>query len=150
MKKRLYHSLFRVFSYLSDKTNGAPFVVKYKLIFGTLLIGLIGTSVSCVKKNQPNCYEALPVDTTQIIYKETVAPDNTTDNQVGQIKKFNPPTITCYDTVIVNMEEKVQIKKFEPQDMSDSIVTVVTCYMPSVDALKRVDENIEKIKDSIH
>lgn len=40
MKHKSYNILFEIFSYLSDLTNGAPFIVKYKLLFGTLIIGL--------------------------------------------------------------------------------------------------------------
>ncbi|MBK5721434.1 energy transducer TonB [Dysgonomonas sp. Marseille-P4677] len=50
MKLTLYKSLFHVFSFLSDKTNGVSFFVKYKLLLGTLIIGLSGTSAKAQKK----------------------------------------------------------------------------------------------------
>jgi hypothetical protein len=40
MKLKSYNILFRIFSFLSDRTNGAPFFVKYKLLLGTLIIGM--------------------------------------------------------------------------------------------------------------
>lgn len=45
MKIKSYRFLFRIFSFLSDKTNGASLFVKYKLVLGALLVGL--TTVSC-------------------------------------------------------------------------------------------------------
>ncbi|MFV0419137.1 MAG: energy transducer TonB [Dysgonomonas sp.] len=42
MRIKSYNILFQIFSYLSDRTNGAPFFVKYKLLLGTLIIGLTG------------------------------------------------------------------------------------------------------------
>ncbi|MDU1889500.1 MAG: TonB family protein [Dysgonomonas sp.] len=44
MKIRSYNILFRFFSYLSDKTDGAPFFVKYKLLLGTLILGVASVS----------------------------------------------------------------------------------------------------------
>lgn len=138
MKKRLYHSLFRVFSYLSDKTNGAPFVVKYKLIIGTLIIGLAsscnGGKEKTIEKKE---IDRKPIDTMLVTCYDAVISDDSIS-----FSERVPPAEPV-------KKKRVQIKKFEPQDMSDSIITVVTCYMPSMDALKRVDENIEKIKDSM-
>ncbi|MFV0467520.1 MAG: carboxypeptidase-like regulatory domain-containing protein [Dysgonomonas sp.] len=49
MRLKSYNILFQIFSFLSDKTNGAPFFVKRKLSLGTLIIGLTGTSVYAQK-----------------------------------------------------------------------------------------------------
>ena len=38
MKIQLYKSLFRFVSFLTDKTNGMPLLVKYKLLIGTFLL----------------------------------------------------------------------------------------------------------------
>lgn len=46
MKLKSYHILFRFFSFLSDKTNGAHFFVKYKLLLGTLILGITSTANS--------------------------------------------------------------------------------------------------------
>jgi hypothetical protein len=40
MKLKSYKFLFGIFSFLSDKTNGAPLFVKYKLLLGTLILGI--------------------------------------------------------------------------------------------------------------
>lgn len=50
MKIKLYRILFRLFSYLSDKTNGTSLFVKYKLLMGTLIIGLVSTSAKAERK----------------------------------------------------------------------------------------------------
>jgi hypothetical protein len=50
MKLRSYTLLFRLFSFLSDKTNGASFFVKYKILLGTLIMGLVSTSANGSKK----------------------------------------------------------------------------------------------------
>ena len=78
MRKKFYHSLFRIFSYLSDKTNGTPFIVKYKLIIGSLIIGLAsscnGDKERLVEKK---AIDRQSVDSMQIICYEPVAPDDT-------------------------------------------------------------------------
>ncbi|MDU1889499.1 MAG: TonB family protein [Dysgonomonas sp.] len=58
MKIRSYKLLFRIFSYLSDKTNGAPLFVKYKLLLGTIIIGLTSmTSMTgCKSRWVVMCY----------------------------------------------------------------------------------------------
>lgn len=120
MKKRLYRRLFRIFSYLSDKTNGAPFIVKYKLIIGTLIIGLASSCNGDKERTvSKKVIDRKPVNTTQITCYEAVAPDDTIDNQVNQTPKFDPPTITCYDTVVVDAEETIirdkEIKETVPK-----------------------------------
>lgn len=60
MKLKSYNILFSIFSFLSDKTNGAPFFVKYKLLLGTLLITLAGTTVQAQKKTVITCYDTIP------------------------------------------------------------------------------------------
>lgn len=62
MKTKLYQTFYYLFSYLSDKTNGASIVVKYKLILGSLLIGLTVTSCDKDKEDEPevSCYLTTP------------------------------------------------------------------------------------------
>lgn len=48
MKVKSYHILYRLFAFLADKTNGFSFFVKYKLVLGTLILGVSATS--CAKK----------------------------------------------------------------------------------------------------
>ncbi|MDR2954346.1 MAG: TonB family protein [Prevotella sp.] len=74
MKLRSYKLLFRLFSFLSDKTNGASFFVKYKLLLGTVIISLVSSS-ACKSKKEIVCYDV------------TIEPDVT--------------QMTCYDTITI-------------------------------------------------
>ncbi|MDU1889495.1 MAG: energy transducer TonB [Dysgonomonas sp.] len=119
MKKRSYHILFRIFSYLSDKTNGAPFFVKYKLIIGTLIIGL--TATSCFKKKpEPTCYVPLPIEPEEVKGQDSVIPGkkDTIGITPPRIVKTDipiepEPLVTCYDVALVE----------------DTIVEITTCYI---------------------
>lgn len=76
MKLRSYNILFCIFSFLSDKTNGAPLFVKYKLLLGTLIIGLSGTAAQ--SQNKEITKDTIPShipDKTQITcYKPAMPP----------------------------------------------------------------------------
>jgi len=71
-----------MFSFLSDKTNGASLFVKYKLLLGTLIIGLASTPGCKSKKQIVVCYDI----------SEPVSAE-----------------IVCYDTTAVSVEE-IEIK----------------------------------------
>lgn len=75
MKLRSYTLLFKLFSFLSDKTNGASFFVKYKLLLGTLIMGLVSTS-ACKSKKEAMCYVQIE-------------------------EKPLREVVTCYDSIIV-------------------------------------------------
>ncbi len=63
MKIKSYRTLYHIFSFLSDKTNGASLFVKYKLALGIILVGL--TTVSCSKDEEEDptlmCYDPVTV-----------------------------------------------------------------------------------------
>ncbi|MDR2955702.1 MAG: carboxypeptidase-like regulatory domain-containing protein [Prevotella sp.] len=83
MKFKSYNILFRVFSYLSDRTNGAPFFVKYKLLLGTLIIGLTNNiSTQAQKKEVVNDTTNLkqPITTEITCYKPAIYAQNKTDS----------------------------------------------------------------------
>ncbi|MDR1091284.1 MAG: hypothetical protein LBL79_09430 [Prevotella sp.] len=88
MKVKSYHVLYRIFSFLSDKSNGASIFVKYKLILGALLVGL--TTVSCEKdKEEPEpevtCYVAPNPENVQA----PPASSQNTDTLVVSGESFN-------------------------------------------------------------
>ncbi|MDR1500846.1 MAG: carboxypeptidase-like regulatory domain-containing protein [Prevotella sp.] len=60
MKLKSYNILFCLFSFLADKTNGSPIFVKYKLLLGTLIIGIAGTTVQAQRKVEISCYDTIP------------------------------------------------------------------------------------------
>ena len=66
IKFSLFSSLYRFFSFLSDKSKGNVFFVKYKVLLGSLIIGLSATG--CATRNETPeimCYDpAVPNDTT--------------------------------------------------------------------------------------
>jgi hypothetical protein len=96
LKIKAYNLLFRFFSFLSDKTNGAPFFVKYKLLSGTLIIGLIG--ISCVNKNrQVTCYEpaSMPEDDSLQVTCDEYVPMDTLDN-AEELDNM----VTCYKVIL--------------------------------------------------
>lgn len=98
MKRKSYNLLFRFFSFLADKTSGAPLLVKYKLLLGTLIIGIAGTSCTNKSKTMVTCYDmSLPPDedSLQITCYEPTAPIDT-------LNEPNIPEemIMCYDMAV--------------------------------------------------
>lgn len=71
MKLKSYNLLFRLFSFLSDKTNGAPFFVKYKLILGTLILGVVSSAKAKAQNNEVVLDD---IDTVEIMCYEPTAP----------------------------------------------------------------------------
>lgn len=63
MKVKSYRTLYHIFSFLSDKTNGASLFVRYKLALGIILVGL--TTVSCSKDEEEDpplmCYDPVSI-----------------------------------------------------------------------------------------
>ena len=91
MKITTYRFLFRFVSFMSDKTGGLPLFVKYKLLLGTIIIGLGGSS--CAGKTRATCYDYTPIDddNSQIMCYEPIAPRDTVVEDSLQI--------TCYETI---------------------------------------------------
>lgn len=95
MKIKSYNLLFRFFSFLADRTNGASFFVKYKLLLGTLIIGLTGTS--CSSKSKVTCYEPTTPedDSLQVTCYKPAAPIDTLEDVEEQNNM-----IICYDAIL--------------------------------------------------
>ena len=141
MKYRSIKTLYRIFSFLSDKTNGFKPFVKYKLLLGTLLIGISATA--CKNKTVPEdvCY--VPVLPDEIMCYEPAAPNDTIlkqekDSIVIEKKKakFTPPIITCYDT----------LEPIEPIIEPITIEDPIMCYFPAIDII----DIIEQPKDFVY
>jgi len=60
MKNKIINFLYKIFSFLADKTNGWKIFVSPKLFFGALVVGGITMSVSSCNKPQPTCYMSEP------------------------------------------------------------------------------------------
>ena len=91
MKKDCIKILYRLFSFLSDRTNGFKPFVRYKLILGALLIGF--TTTSCDNPQQGTYYD--PVDTEITCYISPLSDDTTSvkypSSSVG-LMESNQPT----------------------------------------------------------
>jgi len=63
MKAKLFKILYKLFSFLADKTNGCKIFVNPKLFFGMLIVGSITTvsTNSCVTcyDPTPTCYDPI-------------------------------------------------------------------------------------------
>ena len=53
MKNRIFKTLYKIFSFLADKTNGWKIFVNPKLFFGALIIVVTTVSVNSCKKTEP-------------------------------------------------------------------------------------------------
>lgn len=79
MKLKSYNILFSLFSFLADKTNGSPIFVKYKLLLGTLIISIAGTTAHAQRKAEMPCYDTIPPRTSknkEIITKAITSSEN--------------------------------------------------------------------------
>lgn len=89
MKIKSYRTLYRIFSFLSDKTNGASLFVKYKLALGIILVGL--TTVSCDKEEEEDpplmCYDPV-VATHHDIPESNVEILNMTEKEITSVTEI--------------------------------------------------------------
>lgn len=119
MKMKSYKVLFRFFSYLADKTNGASFFVNYKLILGTLIIGLTGASCNkATEVSKPK--NAEPASRVVRAVKRNIR--TLKKRESNQQPVFTPPVIrrddiddsepfiTCYVPVHLEEDNKQQPK----------------------------------------
>ena len=96
MKKTGIKILYRLFSFLSDRTNGFKPFVKYKFIFGALLIGVTTTSCNILPP-EISCYDTMPevtcyvapppVDTTTVAIQSTQPTYNLDKNESDETTK---------------------------------------------------------------
>ena len=121
MKKTSIRTLYHLFAFLSDKTNGfAPFV-KYKISLGVLLIGI---STNSCKKMAPTCYiPAFPIkENTLSLSEKNVA----TTKEEGV--KFIPSTSEIIPNELIMCYDQVDPMYVEPEE--PAIYTIVE-EMPS-------------------
>lgn len=92
MKLKSYNILFRLFSFLSDKSGGASVFVKYKLLLGTLILGVSSISAQSAKTKKQK--ENIIIAEDEIIevtcYEVTYLPDIVMPKIQGYI--FNDET----------------------------------------------------------
>ena len=84
MKNKFFKLLYKIFSFLADKTNGWKIFVNPKLFFGALIIGVTAVSTnSCGTKS--GCYKTVVEDTI---------PQNDTISEVMKPSCYEP-TVDC-------------------------------------------------------
>ncbi len=93
MKKQTIRILFRICSFLSDRTKGMPLIVRYKLLLGAMLVVGFGAG-SCSKETTTTCYTSInPSDSTKITNPTCYLPAIET----GIDSSRNEETPMCYD-----------------------------------------------------
>lgn len=132
MKLKSYNILFRLLSFLSDKTNGKPFFVKYKLLLGTLILSLTSTSTACAQaKTSDNCRINHPEekDIRITCYKVAVAMPIEQDSIKNDANKNDSTT------------------QISPIVLPEIVEPIPTCYM-GVGPMPVVDYPKDKKDDS--
>lgn len=101
MKLKSYSLLFRLFSFLADKTGGAKIFVKYKLLFGTIILGFTNTYAQSNKD----------------IKQDTIAVS------IGNSELRN--LITCYEPVVANFQTSNTLKGIVRDDEKNPLIAVI-------------------------
>ncbi|MBB4036928.1 TonB family protein [Dysgonomonas hofstadii] len=166
MKIRSYKLLFHIFSFLADRTNGASLFVRYKLILGTLIIGLSGISCGKSKPQQPFNNEPIvpKPDISQITCYDSIAsPQRTVDS----IEKTAPPCIeieelpiplhiTCYDIAVIDTIQEVVMCYIQildepdiPEPLSEPVMLYGSVQHPPVSPVGDLDKFIAWVQNNI-
>ena len=132
MAKRIqlhtFHLLFRLFSFLADKSGGWSMFVKPKLVIGTLIVGIGITGCDTKVKNnhlksQNNQYTK---DSTKNTIDQDSAKANTrTSKVINNKKQFVEPIISCYDIQLP--EESIDSSRAKLNSNMDD--TTASCYV---------------------
>ena len=83
IKFSLFSSLFRFFSFLSDKNKGNVFFVKYKVLLGSLILGL--SASGCASRDEIPEKEEPPAVTCYAMYQ----PDSTSTSGINESIKID-------------------------------------------------------------
>ncbi|MDR0830851.1 MAG: energy transducer TonB [Prevotellaceae bacterium] len=106
--------LFRLFSFLADKTNGWKVFVKPKILLGTLLLGSVVVSCNQKGEGETTCYVPSGIDTISECYKPVLD-----DTITPPAENTLTPNIDCYmivsSPIIEDTEDTSQIYYFVEQ-----------------------------------
>ncbi|MDR2840422.1 MAG: energy transducer TonB [Paludibacter sp.] len=95
IKFNIFKFLFRLFSFLSDKTGGWMLFVKPKLLLGTLIVGLGVTACAPKEKKAENAPNQN--STTESALSDSIFNNNTDSVKVNvQTTEFSEPLVSCY------------------------------------------------------
>ena len=128
MKQTGIKTLYRLFAYLSDCTNGFRPFAHYKLMLGALLISL--TANACKGKPTPTVPVADPDEWDNVMCYEPAAPDTVqTDTLLpppmlgdGVVKTFNT---SCDDPI----PDDTIVPLLQPKELIPVIEEPIICYM---------------------
>lgn len=142
MKLRSYRILYRVFCTLSDKTNGFPLFVKYKILLGTLIMGMVAASCSN-RKPQITCYD-ISISPDPVIKCYLPADINITREDIRRVSQdtLTPAKVTpedmisCYKIAVDVSEKKAEVQAdsiiIEDVIEVEHIGRPTTCYKPVI------------------
>jgi hypothetical protein len=102
LKSLLLRPLFRLFSFLADRTNGWAIFARPKLFFGSLMLGLGVSAASCFGGEDVTCYEPAPTcyDPVSVDSIAPPATDTTSATSVDPTENGDSiPPILCYAPV---------------------------------------------------
>ena len=77
MKNKIIKLLYKIFSFLADKTNGWKIFVSPKLFFGALIIG--GITTMSINSCRPTCYDPACYEPMQ---EDTIPQNDTIDDDI--------------------------------------------------------------------
>jgi hypothetical protein len=83
MKKSVYRGAYNVVSWLSDRTGGASFLVRWKLALGVVILGLSTSSLVGCEPPMETCYVS-PPEEAMTCYDPVVPPGNEEENGNGE------------------------------------------------------------------
>ncbi|MDR3218933.1 MAG: energy transducer TonB [Dysgonamonadaceae bacterium] len=117
IKFNVFNLLFRLFSFLADKTGGWQLFVKPKLILGALILGISVSSCNSKGKNEVNRPEKQDNETLQVTYYE--------------------PTSLSFDTIVS--------KSVKDRKNYDIVSCYAGGYTDDPDVLKEIYDLVEKM-----
>ena len=140
IKLNIIQSLFRIFSFLADKTNGGAMFVKPKILLGSIILGLTACSPNTAKQNTPEETENTKIETEKVDtgYVYQVSEVETQPDFPGGMqellnfirKNLRYPMVMCYEGPV---QGRVVCSFFVEKDGSISNVEVVKSLDPACD-----------------
>jgi TonB family C-terminal domain len=131
---RTFHLLFRIFSYLADKSGGWSLFVRPKLVIGTLIVGM-GVTGCEIKSNKDDSKgtnnQALGASIKRSKGIDSVKTGIKKAKEISYNKQYIEPVISCYDIDLPDPDEPKQ------SVMED---TTASCYV-IVPNNTNIDEN---------
>lgn len=150
MKIKLSKITFNLLSYLSDKTHGNAFVVKYKLLIGTFLLSATQATAQDIKTKDDNepirneritCYKPAPssyprkgkiVSETNVPIKDVTitVKDSNLETQSDENGNFEIKA-RSYDTLVFSCDGYTK-EEASVRDLINNNVIIMTPELPEI------------------